>query len=194
VSQSSKAADNVTPAIPSTPSPVPAETVTHLESLYIGRGGTLHTHAAAHGGSVASDPAGAFSFVHTFDHDVHLGGAMVLTCWIDAASAQRGRFCASLGHRAAPGKTKTRENKEDRPLPCVTGCMRDPGSAAPAMSARAPVPVSLTMTTTPAWFKAGDQLVLTLTLAAPRGSETVMHGVLYFGPGADSVLTFSVIP
>jgi hypothetical protein len=49
------------------------------------------------------------------------------------------------------------------------------------------------MTTTPAWFKAGDQLVLTLTLAAPRGSESVMHGVLYFGPGADSVLTFSVI-
>jgi hypothetical protein len=152
----------------------------------------LHAQPAAHGGSIASDASGAFSFVHTFDHDVHLGGAMVLTCWIDAASAQRGRFCASLGHRAAPGKT--RESKEDRPLPCVTGCMRDPGSAAGAPSARGPVPVSLTMTTTPAWFKAGDQLVLTLTLAAPRGSESVMHGVLYFGPGADSVLTFSAIP
>jgi hypothetical protein len=192
VSQSSKAADNVTPAIPPAPSSAPDETVTHLESLFIGRGGTLHAHAATHGGSVASDATGAFSFVHTFDKDVHLGGAMVLTCWIDAASAQRGRFCASLGHRAAPGKT--RENKEERPLPCVTGCMRDPRSAAPEISARAPVPVSLTMTTTPAVFKAGDQLVLTLTLAAPRGSESVMHGVLYFGPGADSVLTFSVIP
>lgn len=169
-----------------------AETVAHLESLFIGRGGSLHANAATHGGSVASDPAGAFSFVHTFDHDVHLGGALVLSCWIDAASAQRGRFCANLAHRAAPGRM--RENKEDRPLPCVTGCMRDPGAAASTPGARGPVPVSLTMTTTPAWFKAGDQLVLTLTLAAPRGSESVMHGVLYFGPGADSVLTFSVIP
>lgn len=164
----------------------------HLESLFVGRGTTLHAQPAAHGGSIASDATGAFSFVHTFDHDVHLGGAMVLTCWIDAASAQRGRFCAKLGHRAAPGKT--RESKEDRPLPCVTGCMRDPGNAVSTPSARGPVPVSLTMTTTPAWFKAGDQLVLALTLAAPRGSESVMHGVLYFGPGADSVLTFSVIP
>jgi hypothetical protein len=187
VSYSTQAVDT------STSSTAPsAEPVAHLESLFLGRGGSLHATAAPHGGSIASDATGAFSFVHTFDHDVHLGGAMVLTCWIDAASAQRGRFCAKLGHRAAPGKT--RESKEDRPLPCVTGCMRDPGNAVSTPTARGPVPVSLTMTTTPAWFKAGDQLVLALTLAAPRGSESVMHGVLYFGPGADSVLTFSVIP
>lgn len=169
------------------PASSPADSTTHLESLFIGRGNSLQAHAAAHGGSVPSDPRGAFSFVHTFDSDVRLGGALVLSCWMDAASAERGRFCAALGQRAA---ARTREGKEERPLPCFTGYAREP--VPPGHGDR--LPVSLTMSTTPTLFKAGDQLVLTLTLAAPKGSDAVMRGVLYFGAGTDSMLTLSVIP
>jgi hypothetical protein len=157
-----------------------------LQRLYIGRGNTLHADPPAGSGSIASDRRGAFTFVHTFDADTVLRGALVLTCSMDAASVKRGRFCASLSRRVSPGPAHRHE--ADQLLPCTTAYLREPDHACCGIMQA----ISLTMTTRPTVFGAGDQLVLRLTLAAPRGSDAVMHGVMRFGASAPGVLAFSV--
>ena len=159
-----------------------------LQSLFIGRGGSLQSEPAPHSASLASDHEGAFTFTHTFGHDVHLGGALVLSCTMDAASVERGRFCAALFQRTP--SARSRWQKDDQPLPCITGYLREPGQACGG----AMLQVALTMTTRPTAFLAGDQLIVRLTLAAPKGSDAVMRGTIYSGAAAGSVLTFSTVP
>lgn len=174
----------VTTSRSASPSPV----AHHLQSLYIGRANGLHAAPAAGCGSLASDANGTFSFTYTFGQDVHLGGALVLSCWMDAASVERGRFCAALSQRTPPNRAGW--HQEDQPLPCITGYMREPGQACDG----AMLQVALTMTTRPTAFMAGDQLVLRLTLTPPKGSDAVMGGTMYYGANAASVLTFSTVP
>lgn len=157
-----------------------------LQSVYIGQGGYLKPHLPSASGNLASDEDGVFKLIHTFDSDAGLGGALVLTCWIDAVSVAQARFCASLSRRISPGRTHWHE--EDQPLPCITSYVRE--AVCPCLGDMRQI--TLRMTTRPTRFFRGDQLVLRLALAPPRGSEVVIHGLLHFGGNAPSVLMFSV--
>lgn len=167
--------------------PAAAASKCDLQNLYLGRARTLQASPPADDGALASDPHGAFSFVYTFDRAVYLGGALVLTCWLDADSVERGRFRADITRRPAPSRGGRKP--VDEQLPCITGYRREPHCA----GAEPPtaMPVALTLTTRPACFQAGDQLVLALTLVAPKGSEAIMKGKLYFGPAMPGTLTFT---
>jgi hypothetical protein len=158
-----------------------------LQNLYLGRARTLQARPPAHDGALASDQHGAFSFTHTFDSAVYLGGALVLTCWLDADSVERGRFRADITRR--PALTRSGRKPVDEQLACITGYRREPHCA--LAEPPAAMPVALTLTTKPACFQPGDQLVLSLTLVAPKGSEATMKGKLYFGPAMPGTLTFT---
>lgn len=162
-------------------------TACDLHNLHLGRARTLQARPPADDGALASDQHGAFSFTHTFDSAVDLGGALVLTCWLDADSVERGRFRADITRR--PALTRSGRKPPDEQLPCITGYRREPHCAGAAPPTA--MPVALTLTTRPACFQAGDQLVLSLTLVPPKGSEAIMKGKLFFGPAMPGTLTFT---
>lgn len=185
-------ASAIAPAAASATSPATASATASaiacdLHNLYLGRARTLQASPPSDDGALASDQHGAFAFTHTFDSAVVLGGALVLTCWLDADSVERGRFRADITRR--PALTRGGRTPVDEHLPCITGYRREPRCA----GARPPtaMSVALTLTTKPACFQAGDQLVLSLTLVAPKGSEAIMKGKLYFGPAMPGTLTFT---
>lgn len=156
----------------------------HTQRLFIRKNGTLGATPAACSGSLASDRHGGFVLTHTFDRDTHIGKALTVRCWMDAPSAERGHFVASLGQRACHADVKWGE--ADRALPCITGHTQTACCGEPQKKRL----VELAIVTTPTLYKAGQTLILTVTLGAPKGSEAIMRGTMYVGGAADSAVLF----
>lgn len=158
----------------------------HQIRLFVHKNRKLGEKPPPVSGSLASDRNGAFVFTYTFNGDTKINKTLSVYCWMDAPSAERGYFVASLSQRAC--YPDVRWGDADRALPCVTGYTRTPCCGEQQKKRM----VELAIVTTPTLYKAGQTLVLTIRLAAPKGSETIMCGTLYVGGDAPSAVVFDV--